>query len=150
MDTSIPPVPRPLGDYDLALKRINASGQAIDITGDAGLPYFASGNVVSQSSVDNVEHLFVRNLAAGDYVIELRRKADGVAEPRDVALAWIMPATFKPADINRDGAVNTDDLILLIGAWGTCPNPNSCPADINQNGVVNTDDLILLIGAWGT
>lgn len=46
-------------------------------------------------------------------------------------------------------AVDTDDLILLIGSWGAC---GGCPADIappGGDGFVNTDDLLLIIGAWG-
>lgn len=58
---------------------------------------------------------------------------------------------FTPsADINGDGHVNTDDLIMLITSWGPCPRaPRPCPADINGSGAVNTDDLIFLITHWG-
>lgn len=60
-----------------------------------------------------------------------------------------------PADITGNGSVNTDDLILLVGAWGTCvgcPGVH-CPADIapppGGDCQINTDDLILLIVSWG-
>lgn len=42
---------------------------------------------------------------------------------------------------------DTDDLLQIIGSWGTCAAP--CPADIQPSGVVDTDDLVLLIGNWG-
>lgn len=63
-------------------------------------------------------------------------------------------APFNPADINHDGDVNTDDLILLIGSWGSCPLPcpPRCLADIAPPGgncIVNTDDLIVIITNWG-
>ncbi|MDY7109226.1 MAG: hypothetical protein SYC29_11380 [Planctomycetota bacterium] len=51
-----------------------------------------------------------------------------------------------PEDINGDGAVNTEDLLLLLGAWGPCPG---CPEDINGDDEVNTADLLLLLAAWG-
>lgn len=52
-----------------------------------------------------------------------------------------------PEDINGDGIVNTEDLLLLLAAWGPCPE---CPEDINDDGIVNTEDLLLLLAAWGT
>ena len=50
------------------------------------------------------------------------------------------------ADISGDGAVNTIDLIMLLGAWGPC---NKCRDDIDQNDSVGHQDLILLLHAWG-
>jgi len=49
-----------------------------------------------------------------------------------------------PADINGDGFVNTEDLLILLGNWG-----NSGDGDVDSNGVVNTADLLLLLAAWG-
>lgn len=51
-----------------------------------------------------------------------------------------------PADINGSGAVNVDDLLAVINAWGPCAG---CTADINADGVVNVDDLLAVINAWG-
>jgi hypothetical protein len=63
------------------------------------------------------------------------------------------PAFACPADINRSGTVNTDDLIALITTWGTCqPCPAPCAGDIQPSGgnqQVNTDDLIMVITSWG-
>ena len=53
--------------------------------------------------------------------------------------------TRKAGDVNNDGIVNTDDMIAVIGAWGSC----NCPADLNHDGAVNTDDLTLVISHWG-
>lgn len=51
-----------------------------------------------------------------------------------------------PADFNRDGVVNGDDLGSLLGEWGSCPG---CSADFNRDGLVNGDDLGTLLGFWG-
>ncbi len=51
-----------------------------------------------------------------------------------------------PADLNSDGVIDTADLGLLIGVFGTS-SPN---ADINGDGVVDTADLGALIGEFGT
>lgn len=55
-----------------------------------------------------------------------------------------------PADVNSSGAVDTDDLIALVGGWGSCVGScRQCLADIDDNCQVNTDDLIVLITSWG-
>ena len=44
-----------------------------------------------------------------------------------------------------DGIVGTDDLLTVIGYWGS-----SIPdGDVNGDGIVGTDDLLAVIGAWG-
>lgn len=58
-----------------------------------------------------------------------------------------------PADITGDGLVNVDDLLAVIGAWGSCsPLPASCDADIapapDGDGQVDVDDLLDLINNW--
>jgi hypothetical protein len=53
-------------------------------------------------------------------------------------------------DVNGNGAVDVDDLIAVVLAWGTCPAPPAaCPADVNASGAVDVDDLIAVILAWG-
>jgi hypothetical protein len=137
-----------LSDISLELKRIDASGAAVSLVGNAGLPYFTGGNVRSQSAVDNLEHLFITGLAPGTYVIELRR-LDGVGGNQDVALAWLMPSQQQPGDVDGDGVVDVDDLVAVILAWGACPAPPaSCAADFDGDGSVEVDDLIAVILNW--
>jgi hypothetical protein len=52
-----------------------------------------------------------------------------------------------PGDINNDGCVDTADLGILIGSFGSCPG---CPADLNGDDAVDSADLGILIGALGT
>lgn len=49
-------------------------------------------------------------------------------------------------DLNSDGDVNVNDLLILIAAWGSC---EGCEADLNADGSVNVNDLLVLIAAWG-
>jgi hypothetical protein len=49
------------------------------------------------------------------------------------------------SDFNGDGLVGIDDLMLIIGKWGT-PGPG----DLDGNGVVDTGDLLLLLSNWGS
>lgn len=49
-------------------------------------------------------------------------------------------------DLNNSGAVDVQDLLILLGAWGPC---SGCPADLNNSGAVDVQDLLILLGAWG-
>ncbi|MHC5005318.1 MAG: FG-GAP-like repeat-containing protein, partial [Planctomycetota bacterium] len=54
-----------------------------------------------------------------------------------------------PADLDGDGLVDIDDLLVVIMAWGPCPGgPAPCPADLDRNGVVDVDDLLEVVLAW--
>jgi trimeric autotransporter adhesin len=54
------------------------------------------------------------------------------------------------ADVDGSGAVDVDDLIAVILAWGDCPAPPAaCDADVNDSSAVDVDDLIAVILAWG-
>lgn len=56
------------------------------------------------------------------------------------------PGISCPADVNGDGIVGTDDLLLIIGQWGPCVE---CESDLNGDGMVGTDDLLALLASWG-
>ena len=68
-------------------------------------------------------------------------------EHHDEAIEWVDEnlAPSCDGDINGDGAVDTADLLLLLGDWG---QPGG-PADIDGSGLVDTVDLLLLLGQWG-
>lgn len=48
-----------------------------------------------------------------------------------------------PADLNGDGAVNAQDLAVLLGSWG-----GKGSADLDGDGSVGASDLATLLGAW--
>ena len=56
-----------------------------------------------------------------------------------------------PGDLDGDGIVSTNDLLILFSNWGSCPPPEKgdCPADLDGDGVVNTSDLLILFANWG-
>ncbi|MFO0829621.1 MAG: hypothetical protein U0572_15890 [Phycisphaerales bacterium] len=131
-----------LMDIDLTLWKI--SGTALQpLIGEAGVSVFGAGNVSSTSTIDNVEHLYINNLVAGDYVIEVKRKT-GSQTALPVAVAWYIPKTTKFGDLNDDDVVDAADLAILLGSWG-----NSGPADLNDDGTIDAADLAILLGEWG-
>ena len=52
-------------------------------------------------------------------------------------------------DVNRDGAVNILDLILVASSFGQPVPAEGNPADVNEDGVVNIVDLVKAAGALG-
>lgn len=52
-----------------------------------------------------------------------------------------------PSDIDGNGAVETTDLLAVLGGWGECPS--ECPADINADGVVDVSDVLQIIADFG-
>lgn len=130
-----------LQDFDLKLRRI-ANGVPTSLVGDAGIGVFASGNCDSVSTIDNAEHVFVRDLARGDYVLELARKA-GTQTALPVAVAWHMPDTTPTPDLNADGRVDAADLADLLTQWG-----GTGFGDLNEDGTVDAADLSVILAAW--
>lgn len=55
-------------------------------------------------------------------------------------------STYKAADLNKDGYVNSVDFGILMTYWGT----TSSTADINGDGAVNSVDLGIMMTQWGT
>jgi probable HAF family extracellular repeat protein len=78
----------------------------------------------------------------------------GINDAGQIAVTGSLPGTFTqraarldpvaPADIDASGAVNVDDLIAVILAWGS----DDPVADIDGDGVVEVDDLVAVILAW--
>ena len=133
-----------LVDMDMELYSYE-NGTLTSLVGDAGLGVFGSGNVVSESAIDNVEHLYIQNLVAGEYVLEIRR-ADFSSASRVFSVAWLFPEQNNlPGDINGDGVVDVSDILMLIVAWGPC---SDCIEDLNSDGIVDVVDLIQLISYW--
>jgi outer membrane protein assembly factor BamB len=79
--------------------------------------------------------------------------ADGspAADPRSYLFAIeIGEGTARPGDIDGDGVVGINDLLILLAAWGACPPPcPQCPADLDDNCTVGINDLLILLANWG-
>ncbi len=63
-------------------------------------------------------------------------------------LSWLVSVAL--SDVNGDGIVNLPDLLLLLGAWGPCPDPpEACPGDLDCDGKVGVPDLLRLLSVVG-
>jgi hypothetical protein len=140
-----------VANFDLVLWRIDGNQQLVTLVGDDGLGFFGGGNVVSQSQVDNVEHLYITQLEPGDYALELRRLDNLIAYPSyEAAVAWLLPDPGILGDIDGDCIVGSADFLDLLAAWGSCPQPcpPSCPADLDGDCEVGITDFLLLLANW--
>lgn len=54
-----------------------------------------------------------------------------------------------PGDVNGDKAINSSDLVIFLGNFGTSVPPNT-GGDNNGDGVVNVNDLTFLLSVFGT
>ena len=56
-------------------------------------------------------------------------------------------------DLDGDGTVDTDDLLILFADYGPCPNAAEtgefCDSDFSCNSTVGTEDLTILFANWG-
>ena len=130
-----------LQDFDLRLWKL-VNGVPTSLVGDGGISACSSGNVESLSSVDNVEHLYLRNLASGDYAVELVRIA-GTQTALPVVLAWYLPDTVPTPDLDGDGVVGAADLAIMLSQWGS-----NGLADLNGDRIVDAADLSIFLTAW--
>ncbi|MHC4101733.1 MAG: dockerin type I domain-containing protein [Planctomycetota bacterium] len=55
--------------------------------------------------------------------------------------------------MNLDGSVDVVDFLMLLAAWGECPQgppePDPCLADLNGDGAVGVGDFLFLLANWG-
>ena len=51
------------------------------------------------------------------------------------------------SDLNQDGAVNINDLLIVLADYGCIAS--NCTGDTNNNGVVGIDDILVILGTFG-
>ncbi|MCH2133928.1 MAG: hypothetical protein MK116_09280 [Phycisphaerales bacterium] len=51
-----------------------------------------------------------------------------------------------PGDVNGDGLIGVDDVLVVLDSWGSCSG--KCLADFNGDGVVAVEDLLFVLRHW--
>src|SRR5690606_28225447 len=84
----------------------------------------------------------------GRYVIVRVRFDDS---PRGVVLLDLGGGCAGPSDMNCDGSVDVQDLIILLGNFGPCPDPCTpdCAGDLNDDCSVDVQDILTLLSNFG-
>ncbi len=74
--------------------------------------------------------------------------ARGMSPPvvMDAVSIALEPFEETPGDLDGDGVVGVDDLLILLSQWGAC---SGCSADFDGDGQVGVDDLLLLLAYFG-
>jgi hypothetical protein len=56
-----------------------------------------------------------------------------------------------PGDLDGDGTVGVNDFLLLLAAWGPCPDPclPACAGDLDGDCTVGVNDFLLMLANWG-
>jgi hypothetical protein len=75
--------------------------------------------------------------------------AQDISNPTNFHAVVLVPFAECLGDQTCDGIVATDDLLIVVNNWGTCPSSGPCPGDLTEDGTVDTDDLLIVINGWG-
>jgi choice-of-anchor B domain-containing protein len=56
-----------------------------------------------------------------------------------------------PGDLDGDGTVGVNDFLMLLAAWGPCPDPcpPACAGDLDGDCTVGVNDFLLMLASWG-
>ena len=66
--------------------------------------------------------------------------------PSPIECGFIRNYDVCPGDTDCSGAVDFDDLLMVLAKWGPCPG---CLADLDESGDVGSSDLLAVLANWG-
>ncbi|MEX2170299.1 MAG: S8 family serine peptidase [Pirellulales bacterium] len=93
---------------------------------------------VSNSMVQNVEHIFFEILTPGEYkLVVVNNPVGGIGDNQTYALAWWFGNPSPPGDYNGNGSVGPEDYDLWRSSFGST---SSLAADGNGNNVIDAAD----------
>ena len=78
----------------------------------------------------------------------LRATATGIKPYVEFTATAIVLPNRLAADVNGDGVVDVEDLLLVAASFGDAPAPGTMPdTDVNDDGEVNDADVVLVLAA---
>jgi hypothetical protein len=101
------------------------------------ITYFSTDVLVPAGTEDGDWNLIVQVSGEGD--------VDATNNHYAISLG-VGPEVACEGDFNGDGAVDVNDILQVVAAFGAC---SGCDEDVDGNGVVDVDDLLIAIAAWG-
>ena len=124
----------PLSNFALRWTNSGSAWSAVDLQGL--IPACANANLTQAMDINDHGWIIAWGLDTAD-------------DDREHAFLLI-PIPACPSDVDRDGDVDTEDLLDLLAAWGTCPAEGVvCWADLNNDCTVNVLDQLQLLADWG-
>ena len=67
----------------------------------------------------------------------------------DQAVVVTATSIFCAEDVDCDGDIGFNDVLIVLSTWGPCPATGACLADVNGDEVIGFDDLLAILSAWG-
>ena len=128
---------------------------------DAELGHPIGGAETKGQLYDNRDGIFIREFTNGWAVYNRSGKAQEISLPMQTTGVasgiasvthtlpdldgdiYLKQATQPSADVNGDGVVNIQDLVIVANAFG------EAEPDLNNDGVVNIQDLVIVANAFG-
>lgn len=52
-------------------------------------------------------------------------------------------------DVDGNGTVDLNDLLVVLTGWGPCPVGEPCPGDVDGDGTIGLSDILILLANWG-
>ncbi|MCB9838723.1 MAG: hypothetical protein H6813_05240 [Phycisphaeraceae bacterium] len=113
-----------------------------------GQVYLGTADVTTDSQGDASFDVNIPAVVAEGWVITATATLEPTGETSEFSFcaAMTLGESGKSADLNGDGIVDTADLGMMVGMFGTAEPI----ADLNSDGVVDTADLGALLAAFGT
>ena len=133
------------------------SGVLMRVGSDDAIKVWLNGEVVHSYPIDrgasDFQDDFTVDLKKGDNLLLVKVSERGGAWSMFVGIEADVNAVYKrpldavlSADVNGDGIVNIQDLVLVASNLG---QTGQSRADVNGDGVVNVQDLVMVAGALG-
>ena len=119
---------------EVNLVKLNAASLAVESNGDGTLATLTFEVIAVKASTLTLSDVLLSNNAGESSVPQIEN-------------AQITEPTGLKGDVNGDGIVNIQDLVLVAGRLG---QSGTNTADVNGDGLVNIQDLVLVAGALGT
>jgi hypothetical protein len=133
------------------------SSSRVKLSGAGGAEIFLQAVEPGPGGALNEQDVNVSgDLAPGTYTLLADAAAviDSTVPPNGAGVAQfaIVFHAIVPGDVTGDNAVDVNDLLAVIEAWGACPAKGECPADIAPpfagDQAVNVNDLLRVIENW--
>lgn len=137
------------GDVDIATSHVSPEDSVNILLND--------GDGIFAKAVSWPVGVYPQSLAIADFDEDGRNDiatANQFADPPSIGLLINQTPLPVAGDITGDGAVDVNDMLAVINAWGACFNPDDCPEDVAPPGppagddLVNVLDLLFVISNW--
>lgn len=121
-------------------------GVRVDYPFNTDLYQYMIDNQASQTLIEQFNDVIVHKADNKDF-FQWNESRNGILMPDPDYLRQRLTSLNTPEDVNGDGTVNIQDLVLVASSLG---ETGENAADVNADEIVDIRDLVLVAGAFGT